>query len=505
MAKQPELITITSGFYSLGQINANTDAIKGSFSNTLSLDGSAPNAMTAGLDLNGNALLNASSVNSSRYYRGGVEMVPNGLISIEYPQYNQGSPGAVNRIVPDKLRESISVADFGAVGDGVTDDFNAFQAAIDSTTDGMLAIIHIPQGSYKGAIASLNLGTRIVNWVCESEAFFIDGGQPPGTRSNVDYRGDNTRPWTVNGYGFGKNITNGYNGDGPSLRVDRYAAHTGGTPGGEGGEPAAFIVIHNVKNSVINHETGAQVITSHQGGVQYQNIVALHTETRKKGAGRSGTFGLNIVVHDETNLKSSQSLGSIVNSEFTGSVGGVDDAGSRYMVDVVMKKNSSATVGGYSCGLRVRTSSSAERAASVEDGVIVSSGHPNGTMVTGIRVNSNGTHGLYDEGSKNIGINLQGTYGADAIRVKAGDKYAFETTGAITMAYNSPVVTFANDGVEQVGLSVSSNASFRGLRVDGTRVVGPRGAAVANATDAASAISRLNDLLARLRAHGLIA
>jgi hypothetical protein len=43
------------------------------------------------------------------------------------------------------------------------------------------------------------------------------------------------------------------------------------------------------------------------------------------------------------------------------------------------------------------------------------------------------------------------------------------------------------------------------LRVNGTQVVGARGAAVADATDAATVITQLNALLARLRAHGLIA
>lgn len=43
------------------------------------------------------------------------------------------------------------------------------------------------------------------------------------------------------------------------------------------------------------------------------------------------------------------------------------------------------------------------------------------------------------------------------------------------------------------------------LLVAGTQVVGAQGAAVANATDAASAITQLNALLARCRTHGLIA
>lgn len=44
-----------------------------------------------------------------------------------------------------------------------------------------------------------------------------------------------------------------------------------------------------------------------------------------------------------------------------------------------------------------------------------------------------------------------------------------------------------------------------GVEVSGTKVVGAQGAAVADATDAASAITQLNALLARCRAHGLIA
>lgn len=62
------------------------------------------------------------------------------------PKYDQGGTGAVNRPFNEKLAEILSVKDFGAIGDGTTDDTAAIQAAITAAGTGT---IYFPYGTYK--------------------------------------------------------------------------------------------------------------------------------------------------------------------------------------------------------------------------------------------------------------------------------------------------------------------------------------------------------------------
>lgn len=62
MAKKPDITTIASGYYSRQALNSNFQNLKDGFDNTLSLDGSTPNAMQADLDLNGNNIMGAAGL-----------------------------------------------------------------------------------------------------------------------------------------------------------------------------------------------------------------------------------------------------------------------------------------------------------------------------------------------------------------------------------------------------------------------------------------------------------
>ena len=67
----------------------------------------------------------------------------NGNVDASLVTFVQSGTGAVSRQAQDKMREAVSVKDFGAVGDGVADDTAAIQAAIDTNSR-----VYLPAGTY---------------------------------------------------------------------------------------------------------------------------------------------------------------------------------------------------------------------------------------------------------------------------------------------------------------------------------------------------------------------
>mgnify|MGYP003663146093 CR=1 FL=1 len=127
MAKGPTITTIASGYYSRTALNDNFTNIDTAFENTLSLDGSTPNAMGADLDLNNNDILNAGVVNATEVTVAGIPLASNVAAAAASATSASLSAAAAAQSV-DEAR----LIAFGAVGDGITDDTAAVVAAVNS-------------------------------------------------------------------------------------------------------------------------------------------------------------------------------------------------------------------------------------------------------------------------------------------------------------------------------------------------------------------------------------
>jgi len=114
MAKKPTLTTLTSGYGSTTLLNSNFNDLNNAFNNTLSLDGSTPNAMEADLDMNSNDILNVSSLDVSTLRVSGTAISATSAISTTNTEYKY-----IFKDVVDLLSDTRELTTYYTVGDYV--------------------------------------------------------------------------------------------------------------------------------------------------------------------------------------------------------------------------------------------------------------------------------------------------------------------------------------------------------------------------------------------------
>ena len=88
-----------------------------------------------------------------------AQTLSTGVTDASLVTYDPPFTGSVTTTVEAKLAQTVSVKDFGAVGDGVTDDTVEIQAALDYVFNVGGGTVFFPAGVYKVSTLSLNWGT----------------------------------------------------------------------------------------------------------------------------------------------------------------------------------------------------------------------------------------------------------------------------------------------------------------------------------------------------------
>lgn len=194
---------LDSGYLYVGEENKDpqTFPVQCYWDASLTIPATQPIAMTAGYIVNSGTradLYVAQSAYSIRVRdRSGTETdyspSRSGMITSASLQASSGASlvnfiqsgtGAVARSVQSRLRDVVNVKDFGAVGDGVTNDTAAIQAAINFAQQ-IKAWIYFPPVTYAYMVTGLTIGQTGTNYTCH----FMGGGFDPSMAAQTGITG----------------------------------------------------------------------------------------------------------------------------------------------------------------------------------------------------------------------------------------------------------------------------------------------------------------------------
>ena len=192
-----DIASLTNETSAINTINNNSSAIETAFDNTLSRDGTTPNQMQADLDMNGRNLLNVGNLTTSPPVHTPASSTDNAIVRFDGTGGNTFQNSGVTisdtnvlgnasvlatgtttaRTLEARFAERLNVKDFGAVGDGTTNDASAIQAAIDAlpATGGT---VFFPPGNYK-INSTITLGNGTSSAISSRYGMRLEGAHRP--------------------------------------------------------------------------------------------------------------------------------------------------------------------------------------------------------------------------------------------------------------------------------------------------------------------------------------
>lgn len=480
--------------------------------------------------------------------------------------------GATARTVQSKLRDIVSVTDFGAVGDGVADDTAAIQAALNAVglySNGGTVVL--PNGTYNCGSTTLTIpqkvtlyfdGATLVSSAANAVAITLGSDSLSGKISGSNQASKIQH--TGSGYGI---YCNG-NGESRANVVISDITVQGSSAGAAGLYTTAFnrmttseLKIKGYTTGAAHLNEGANAVThfspSFEGCLHGMDNVAVVKSLVQYSANAVAMFGGHIFGctgwgwRERKSTGTGPNLGNLI-SGCTFENNGINASATsgHVFAQFTISLDIQGSYFEDYAGTAPVTAVLIGDASNVPQSINIT-GNIFSTFGTNVIENNNGQTVLVEgnyAGGANTNFVTQGTNGrlltAKNNRAPAVTNYfSGSDTGGDTIIdnaastfVNSNSVTIRGYGFNAIsglaqdlavrtrgggsncvnflasdGTNIGSmtnagafNASVS-YAVAGTKVVGARGAAVADATGAGDVVAQLNTLLSRLRAHGLIA
>lgn len=340
--------------------------------------------------------------------------------SIDQLGFLQSGTGATTRTIQNKLRDTASVKDFGAVGDGVADDTAAFTAAAAASSQ-----VVVPSGTYLMNTAP-TFGTTLFSLAKNVTATGAYGAFSVFANSSAGVAQVNT-------------IAD----EASSVTFRRQANHTGGTPGFVS---TAFRAETYVSAGNTNYEWALL------GKVYNEAADGENAGSYSQGikAATGATWGSVSEARDITGVANPTK--GLVGIEMDIFANGTDSANNRVVADIVIGKHSPAgALAEVAFGLRIGTA--------------------NGDITQG-RVKSAFSMGVIEfDAAFDSSLGTQSSGGV-AVKLKDGHKVSFVETNNRTMFFNSGALVYQVSGTTTNALYDDGSTDQSGVfKILGTQIL----------------------------------